>query len=130
MPTLPPRPLEDPTAGPDAPRTAPAPAARLEDFIVGDTNRLAYTSAVQLVEGAASGASAEGDDEEVEAKATAKAGQKPVARATTRIPKPATEQWKSAVQAHLDRGLPKAKAASLANREHPGLRQKMLAECN
>jgi ATP-dependent protease ClpP protease subunit len=72
------------------------------------------------------------EEEEVEAKAKARIGVKPVARSKSSSPaKTATATWEATVQACLPRtGGSKMKAAALANRENPGLRERMIAEAN
>jgi hypothetical protein len=42
----------------------------------------------------------------------------------------ASSQWQTAVSNELSKGLPPAKAVMAANRAHPGLRERMLAEVN
>jgi ATP-dependent protease ClpP protease subunit len=76
-------------------------------------------------------AKAESDDE-YEAKAKAKAGVKPITRAHgAKTKTTATASWHEVVQACLPRtGGNKMKAVALANRENPGLRERMLAEAN
>ena len=71
------------------------------------------------------------EEEEVveEETAKAKSGVKPVAQGS-QPSTTATQRWKEAVAANVKSGMPKAKAAQAANRQHPGLRTKMLAEAN
>lgn len=66
------------------------------------------------------------------AKATASVGVKPVARAAGTVrAKSATALWTSAVDACLPKcGGNKVKAAAMANKQNPGLRQRMVAEAN
>lgn len=52
----------------------------------------------------------------------------PVAKAKPAVT--ATAQWDAAIQQHVDAGMDRMKAAQAANRQHPGLREKMLAEVN
>lgn len=74
---------------------------------------------------------AEEEEEEppVEAKAKAR-GAKPVARASSAATKSAKEEWDAAIAAALPTAKNRAKAVAQANRQHPGLRQRMLAEVN
>lgn len=70
-------------------------------------------------------------DEEETAKAKAKLGAKPVARAkTAAASKNATARWNEAVDAALATAKTRFKAVAIANRKHPGLREQMLAEAN
>lgn len=62
-------------------------------------------------------------------RAKAKAGVKPVAKATGSRPS-ATALWNKEIDAKAAAGMSKVKAASLVNRENPGLREQMLAEVN
>lgn len=58
-------------------------------------------------------------------------GVKPVSKATTSASSiSAKTKWNEALQASMSRGVPKAKAVLLVNKEHPGLREQMLAEVN
>ena len=70
------------------------------------------------------------EEEEPEAKAKAKTGVKPVAKATSVPRVSASVRWNEQIEAKVAKGLPKAKAASLVNKENPGLREQMLAEVN
>lgn len=85
-------------------------------------------------------AKAEGDDEPeamedeeetAKAKVAARSGAKPVARVSGG-PKarPAKAQWSEAVDKYTAKGLDKATAVRRANKENPGLRERMLAEVN
>ena len=70
-------------------------------------------------------------EEECEAKAVAKPGVKAVARVSSgATAKSAREQWESAVNAEVQAGKPRAKALVAANKKHPGLRERFLAEVN
>lgn len=70
-------------------------------------------------------------DEEETAKAKAKSGARPVARSKGQATsKTATARWEAAVQAELPTAKTKFKAAAIANRKHPGLREQMIAEAN
>jgi ATP-dependent protease ClpP protease subunit len=71
----------------------------------------------------------EDEEEKPEAKAKAR-GVKPVAKARTSGPS-ASARWNQAIEAALPKcGNNKMKAAALANRNHPGLREAMIAEVN
>lgn len=71
------------------------------------------------------------EDEEMKAKATARVGLKPIAKAKQVVSKSAVAKWNETVNACLTRvGGNKVKAAALANRENPGLREQMLREVN
>jgi len=67
-----------------------------------------------------------------EAKAKARTGVKPVAKATGgSVGKPsASVQWQAAIDAAMPKAKSKAQAVSMANRNHPGLREQYLAEVN
>lgn len=70
-------------------------------------------------------------EEEPEATAVAKPGVKAVARVSSgATAKSAREQWESAVNAEVQAGKPRAKALVAANKKHPGLRERFLAEVN
>lgn len=70
-------------------------------------------------------------EEEVKMQAKAKAGVKPVAKARGPVGGvSAKAKWDSAISAKVENGIPKAKAASLVNKENPGLREQMLDEVN
>lgn len=72
----------------------------------------------------------EPEEEMVEAKAKAK-GAKPIARAASASPVASAKAlWRAAVNAEQANGLPRAKAILAANRNNPGLRERMLAEAN
>jgi ATP-dependent protease ClpP protease subunit len=72
----------------------------------------------------------EEEDEEVEAKAKARSGVRPVAKAKTSGPS-ARVRWDSAVESCLVKcNGNKAKAVAMANRTNPGLRQALLEEVN
>jgi len=76
---------------------------------------------------------AEGEEEEMPAaKAKAKVGVRPVARAVGQSrQKNATARWNSAVSSCLaSTGGNKMKAVAMANKQNPGLREQMLAEAN
>lgn len=69
--------------------------------------------------------------EEETAKATAKSGLKPVAKAKATVAtSTATDQWNAAIEAALPTAKTRFKAVAVANRKHPGLREKMLEEVN
>jgi len=77
-------------------------------------------------------AAMEGEDEEevIDAKATARSGVKPIAKAKTSGPS-ARVQWESSVESCLPKcGGNKVKAVAMANRMNPGLRQAFLDEVN
>jgi glutamyl/glutaminyl-tRNA synthetase len=77
---------------------------------------------------------AEGEEEETtaKAKATARRGAKPVARAKSPASGglSATQRWNDAIEAALPTAKTRFKAVAIANRKHPGLRAQMLAEAN
>lgn len=52
----------------------------------------------------------------------------PVAKAKPGVS--ATAQWNAAIQKHIDAGMDRMKAAKAVNRQHPGLRQRFIAEAN
>lgn len=80
-------------------------------------------------EPAAKAKAEETEEENPDAKARAR-GVKPVAKAKTSGPS-ASARWNSAIEACLSKtGGNKMKAAALANRTNPGLREAMLAEVN
>lgn len=69
--------------------------------------------------------------EEETAKATAKSGLKPVAKAKATVAtSTATDQWNAAIEAALPTAKTRFKAVAVANRKHPGLRERMLKEVN
>lgn len=72
----------------------------------------------------------ETEDEPMEAKAIAKPGVKAVARVSTGTAKSASQEWESAVNAELQAGKPRSAALAAANKKHPGLRDRYLAEIN
>jgi ATP-dependent protease ClpP protease subunit len=81
-------------------------------------------------EGAATAEANAEYDEEMEAKATAKSGVTPIAKAKTSGPS-ASVKWSEAVNQCLPKcNGNKAKAVAMANRLHPGLRQSYLSEVN
>jgi hypothetical protein len=65
----------------------------------------------------------------VEAKAAARGGVKPIAKAKTSGPS-ARVRWSSAIDAKVAAGIPRAKAILAIEKEQPGLRTAMLAEVN
>jgi hypothetical protein len=73
------------------------------------------------------------DEEEVveaKAKAIAKTGVKPVAKANLAGKPNARLQWDSAIAKNLNAGMPRAKAVTAVIRANPGLRESMLEEVN
>jgi hypothetical protein len=70
------------------------------------------------------------EEPEMKAKAKAKAGVRPVAKATGSARPSALVRWNQQIEAKVAKGLPKAKAASMVNKENPGLREQMLEEVN
>jgi hypothetical protein len=62
--------------------------------------------------------------------AKAKAGVTPIAKAQSSSGISAKAKWNEAINAKVMQGIPKARAAVMVNKEHPGLRQQLLAECN
>lgn len=76
-------------------------------------------------------AAMEGEEEEkvVEAKAVARGGVKPIAKAKTSGPS-ARVRWSSAIDAKVSAGIPRAKAILAIEKEQPELRTAMLAEVN
>jgi len=70
------------------------------------------------------------DEEEVESKAVARGGVKPIAKAKTSVPS-ARVRWDNAIESCLAKcNGNKAKAVAMANRTNPGLRQAFLDEVN
>lgn len=69
------------------------------------------------------------EEEEMVAKAKAKSGVKPVARVSGGKPaKTARAQWSELIDSFTAKGLDRATAVRRANKENPGLRQRMLDE--
>ena len=68
--------------------------------------------------------------EETMAKAKAKAGVKPIAKATNATKPSAKAQWDSLVSSKMTAGMSKSKAVLAIAKEHPGLREQMVAEAN
>lgn len=62
--------------------------------------------------------------------AKAKSGVAPLAQAKSQPVKSAKQSWSALIQAKVGIGIPRAKAATLVNKENPGLREQMLAEVN
>jgi hypothetical protein len=71
----------------------------------------------------------EDEEEPAEAKAVARGGVKPIAKAKTGGPS-ARVRWSSAIDAKVAAGMPRAKAILAIEKEQPGLRTAMLAEVN
>ena len=69
------------------------------------------------------------EEEEAVAKAKAK-GHQPIGNVSRQSAPSATARWHESIQANIKAGMPKAKAVKMANRQHPGLRAKYLAEVN
>lgn len=70
------------------------------------------------------------EEEEPAAKAIAKAGVKPVAKARSASVVSAKAKWDSELSAHEAKGIPRAKALSLVNKKNPGLREQMVSEAS
>ena len=71
------------------------------------------------------------EEEEMKAPMMARAkGVKPVAKATSTTTISAKAKWNQLISEKELKGIPKARATMLVNREHPGLREQMLSEVN
>lgn len=79
---------------------------------------------------AATEVSVEPAEEEKMAKATAKSGVKPLAKAVASSRPSALAQWNSLINEEVKIGTPKAKAVMALVRTHPDIHQAMLAEVN
>lgn len=62
--------------------------------------------------------------------AKAKSGVAPMAQAKSKPVVSAKKTWSDLIQAKVTAGMPRAKAATLVNKENPGLREQMLDEVN
>lgn len=69
-------------------------------------------------------------EEEMVAKAKAKSGVKPVAKAKSASKLNAKATWDSAFAAKVASGVPRAQAVKLIDKEQPGLREQMIEEAN
>jgi ATP-dependent protease ClpP protease subunit len=67
---------------------------------------------------------------EAKAKAVARTGVKPIAKAANSSKPSARDEWATKIQAKVLQGFSKDKAAIAVNRENPGLRSQMLSEVN
>jgi len=67
---------------------------------------------------------------EEEVKAVARSGVKPVAKARSASVATAKSKWDSAISDCVSKGIPRAKALSVVNRNNPGLREQMNSEAS
>ena len=68
---------------------------------------------------------------EPEARAVAKSGVKPVAKAASSTPTVSAKvRWNQLVQAKIAQGMDRAKACRIANKENPEVREQLVAEAN
>ena len=70
------------------------------------------------------------EEEQSKAKASAKSGVKPIAKASTVPVASAKARWNEAISAKVASGLDRMKAAREVNKEQPELREQMLEEAN